>query len=58
MPNCTCDHPKLEGESECDECVMKKYDLEVRIGHRNIYWRVVAEALRMAEKAGESTEEE
>lgn len=59
MPNCTCNNPLREGESVCDACLLKRYDLyDKRSNWELCDFYDVAEALRRAEKAGESTEEE
>lgn len=65
MTNCKCDSTLRKGESECDECLVKRTcnlgDLSEFLGYGNvrcIFVERIAKALRIAEKAGKSTEEE
>ena len=54
MPNCTCGNPLREGESECDICVLERYNLawlRATATDPDTWRKAVAEALRRAEKA-------
>ena len=51
MTNCKCGNPLRKGESECDECLLRRYNLDGCYSWCNhgYLFKEVAQALRMAE---------